>query len=272
MKKKIGIAAGCAAGIFLLVLLLLFGTASPCGITKKMLAGRIVEAGASLKDNPFAGLFYTGAANAIDKLTETMTPIQCIKADWNMAFGDKGPTIPATTPAEAANNSPAANPPSTSASTTPAPDSNDWQVDTKTSPVDDSTTVSLLKTSNETDTGTFGQKEQAALFVTCQEGNIGAGVLSHQMVKTDYEDGERTSTLTIRWDAEKAYEKTFRVAPASEVMLSEASKDDIKKMLAHKKLLVRYELYDGTTQTFAFDLSELPEKIGPVEKSCHWTP
>jgi hypothetical protein len=83
-KKSFLKYSGAALGIFVLSLLISFGTLAPCGIAKQMIIRQMLE-DKNLKENPFMALGLSVVGNAVD----SMSPLQCAEGAVRMAFDGK---------------------------------------------------------------------------------------------------------------------------------------------------------------------------------------
>ncbi len=93
-KKKLLKFSAIGAFILSLVLLLSFGTLSPCGIAKKILTERMIEkltTDKEMQGNPFGGMAVALIPSMVNNITETLSPPRCAYAAVRMALtGDIG--------------------------------------------------------------------------------------------------------------------------------------------------------------------------------------
>lgn len=263
INKKVAFAIF-GASVLIIFILAAFGTLSPCTITKRMMAERILRTGSMLvaEGNPFAGLFATAGTGALDNLISGLTPLQCIKANIRMATSDDMSAIPGST-AEKFEVEPLKE----------AVEGLIWHEEIKRSPVDDSEMVVYTRPSVESETSIYGDKIRAMIGLACMEGNIGLVIATGEMV--DYDSREypvKTANILVRLDNEPAFQQEFDVTAEGVALRSRNSKSDILRWAKYKKALVRYPTVGGATRTFSFDMTGAAEKLPKLQKACNWTP
>jgi hypothetical protein len=99
MRKQL-LKYGTGSAIVLsLMLLLFYGTLSPCGIAKKMMMSRMVETMGSDKqrnENPFSGLAMAVGINMVNNVFDSLSPPRCAYAALRIGFGADPGVMPAS--------------------------------------------------------------------------------------------------------------------------------------------------------------------------------
>ncbi len=131
----------------------------------------------------------------------------------------------------------------------------EWIVSESKSPIDDSPSVTMFKTSESGD---------QALVLRCKEDTTDA------YIRTDEYLSNESTNVIVRYDSEKAEEQKFSLSTNNSALFFSPAILNIKKMLRSKQLVLRYTSYNGTPHTTTFKIGELSKQIQPLRAACHW--
>lgn len=267
--RKPAVAVGLVLALAVAALLGRFGTLRPCGMLKQELHAQLLRTAltSSTTGNQWemlgAGLGTALGGKMIESVTEGLTPIQCTQAlvrvlgSGEDVFGDKlkpSRTMTATAP--------------TASTVKMRPY---WRATSEKSPIDDSLNVYLSIDADSTVKGWLGEAKTPSLSVRCKENETDVYVNLWARPRTDsglY--GHEHSTLTVRFDEEKAVRERFGLSTDGEAIFFSNGPATAKKLLNYKKLLIEVVPYNSSPQVVTFDLTGLGDQITPLRTACRW--
>jgi len=162
--------------------------------------------------------------------------------------------------------------PGASAATDSGPDqpkAGAWFTDTKTNPVDDTTTVTAILDAKE---GRSRFDGPVSLFIRCQSNTTEMYANWRSYLGNDsnsvYEDWKR---VTVRVGSEQAKEERWDVSTDSQATFAPGSPIALlKRMVEADQLVLQTVPYNESPITAVFDLTGIREAVSPVAKECGW--
>lgn len=146
-----------------------------------------------------------------------------------------------------------------------------WRSSIEKSPIDDRTNVTLSISALEPITDTFSRTVLPMLHVRCQENEtdvyIVLGMTPDMPYSSDHPDH---AAITIRYDDSPAKEQWFPVSTDREAVFFENPISSIKRLLATKKMLIRFTPFNESPRIVNFNVDGLPKVIKPLRKACAW--
>lgn len=131
----------------------------------------------------------------------------------------------------------------------------DWVVNESKSPIDDSPSATILK---------FAEDGNQTLVIRCKEDKTDAYIVTYDFL------GDESTSVIVRYDEEIARKQNFSLSTDSKALFFIPAISNIKTMMKAKKVVIRYNTYNGTFKTVTFKLDGLSEKITSLRKACHW--
>ena len=138
-----------------------------------------------------------------------------------------------------------------------------WDVSITTSEIDDSQKVILSLSSDNTIYSSY-RTERPSLYLRCAENKTEAYIAWGVFLGSD------NTKVLLRYDKEKAKTRRWGLSTDHKATFVRGNIPFIKKLLKHKKLLLRVTPYSDSPVTATFDLRGLNEAIKPLRKACHW--
>lgn len=120
----------------------------------------------------------------------------------------------------------------------------DWKVQTSTSRIDDSKTISLQLFSENSVDPEFGPIP-AVLCITRREGQYLASIAGCPAVNADKHD---QAQVIVRWDKDQATKQQWSVSSSGSVIFAPQEIDFIKKAMISQTLIVRIFTYKGALE------------------------
>lgn len=141
-----------------------------------------------------------------------------------------------------------------------------WQIKREISPIDDSITVILALPANRSIKTKFSFRETyPVLIARCQENKTEVYVVTKTFL------GSATLEVTTRFDKEPAKTQTWFVSTDHKAVFSPGSGVAYaKKLMRHKKLVIRLIPYGENPVWTSFDLLGTTQAIKPLRKACGW--
>jgi len=130
-----------------------------------------------------------------------------------------------------------------------------WLVTESKSPIDDSPSVTMFKSAEFSD---------QTLVLRCKEDKTEAYLITENFL------GDNSTNVIIRFDSENAMKQKFSLSTDNKALFFSHAITNIKKMLKSKKVVIRYNKFNGSPVTLTFNIDDLNEKIMPLRKACHW--
>lgn len=143
-----------------------------------------------------------------------------------------------------------------------------WQVNKETSPIDDSTNVTISLDANSSITGWPKKMFTPTLIVRCKEGKTAAYIITGMSPQVEYRTDE--ATVTLRFDKEEATKYQTSKSTDGEALFFEESIKLIKKMIPHKTMLFGFVPFNSSPVLTTFELGGLSEAVKPVKEICKW--
>lgn len=245
-------------GFTLVLIFLLFGTISPCGIAKQQVRQQFSKANLETDESDkfrLAGQFLglSLVDTMIDRKFDTFTPDQCISMLVRLY---SSPTNPFSQ--EFQNSLPTQH-----VLATPTPKIPEWEVSTSKSPVDDSESVVLRIDSNETIVK-YSQEETPALILRCAEKETAAFISFGVYL------GLRSTTITHRLDKEPAKTQTWSLSTDNKAAFIPKPIQFINELARHEVLFVRVTPYGESPKDLTFKLLGLSDKVEALKSACKW--
>lgn len=182
-------------------------------------------------------------------------------------FGNRGASTPATTTSSTPRTSVAQSSPA--APIAPIPGIQ-WSVQSGTSAIDDSRTVTLRVSSDNQISGRFGGRGHAVLLLRCMENktNVLISFNDHFMA-----DIQGYGNVTYRIDDRKAATKGFEESTDNKwlgLWSGGSAIPFIKGMFGGEKMVVRATPFNESPVEVTFRIGELESKITPLREACGW--
>jgi type VI secretion system protein VasI len=135
-----------------------------------------------------------------------------------------------------------------------------WVVETETSPIDDSKTVTMSLDA-VADEGRGKREASAALIVRLKEGKLQAYYVIDDFISTD------STPVTTRWDEEKAETEDWDVSSNFKAVFHPDPAHVVEKLLKAEKLVIRLTPHGESPRTSTFASSDFVAKIGPLREA-----
>jgi len=271
MKKATAILAA-IIGILAVGFLLRYGALSPCGALKKQLKSHLLS---SVLTDPATdpweragqGLGLALAGPMIDNMVEALTPMQCVRALYRLEV--EGENIFST---QLAGTCPKYGlDVSLTDFSSALSEKPEWRTNTEISPIDESKNVYLWIEAEKPVSGWLENDVRPVLTIRCKENTTNAYINLKMSPKTEYGSyGSEYVYLTLRFDKEDAFQEKFGISTGGEAVFFPDHISYVKRMLRHKRLLIKFTPFNASPQITTFNLEGLSEKIGPLREACHW--
>jgi len=154
--------------------------------------------------------------------------------------------------------------------TTPIATQSKWIVQTKTSPVDDTTNVYVELSGENGILDQYGQKSSITLELTCRENVTAAFFIFGGYFMSDLEG---RGTVTYRIDKQAAQNKNFTVSTDNKALglwSGGTAIPFIKSLLDGQRLYVEATPFSDNAVSDFLPISGLKDAISPLRKSCGW--
>lgn len=146
-----------------------------------------------------------------------------------------------------------------------------WKLETKTSPIDDSTNVMLSLESAHTVRGRYRNPARLTIMAFCRENQTSLFVHfgGHFMASSEYHDW---GYLTYRVDKEKAKTSNWQESTSHESLaLSGADAiTTLKDWADGESLFVKATPFSANPVSATFKIAGLREALTPLVKACGW--
>lgn len=267
MKKATKILAA-IVGILSIGFLFRYGTLSPYGALKKQLKTQLIS---SAVTDPATdawgragqGLGLALAGPMIDNMVDTLTPMQCVRALYQLEVEGESILLTPTRPTYSTDHS--------TESSAPLSEKREWRTREESSPIDDSKNTYLSIEADKPVSGWLDKHVRPVLMIRCKEKTIDVLIILGMRPKTEYGTyGSEHTRLTLRFDKEDAFQERLGVSTDGEAVFFPDHASYVKRMLAHKCLLVEFTPSNASPQITTFNLEGLSEKIGPLREACDW--
>ncbi len=143
-----------------------------------------------------------------------------------------------------------------------------WNVKKETSPIDDSTNVTISLDAETSISGWPGKKYTPMLVMRCKENKTDFFIVTGMTPQVEYETD--TATVTLRLDKEKAINYRTSKSTDGEALFFSQSINLIKKISKHSTMLFQFVPFNSSPAITTFDLRGLPEAIKPLREVCKW--
>jgi type VI secretion system VasI family protein len=131
----------------------------------------------------------------------------------------------------------------------------DWIVIASKSPIDDSPSVMISRSAE------IGEQ---TLVIRCAENKTDAYIITNDFL------GDESKSVIVTYDGEKARKQQFLLSTNKRALFFSPAISDIKTMMKSKKVVIRYDTYNGMAKTVTFKLDGLSEKVASLRKACNW--
>jgi type VI secretion system protein VasI len=139
-----------------------------------------------------------------------------------------------------------------------------WIVSTEKSPINDSTNVVLLL-SSEQEVHSGYETVSPTLVIRCNEGETNAYISWNLYLGID------STTMLTRLDKNPASTKTVSISTNNKAVFMPGSGISFAKQLSsHKTLLTQITPYSQNPVMATFDVNGLPDAIKPLRAACKW--
>ena len=142
-------------------------------------------------------------------------------------------------------------------------DKGKWYTSIDTSEIDDTKNV-ILTLSAENAIYSRYRTERPTLYLRCAENKTEAYINWNVFLGSD------SIKVLLRYDKEKAKTRRWDTSTDHKSLFVRGNIPFIKKLLKHKKLLVKVTPYSESPVTTTFDVRGLKEAIKPLREACHW--
>jgi len=239
----------------IILLTVMYGTPSPCGILKKKMYADMREITSEQGAGGFLGAAL--AIKAIESNIDSLTPLECTRAlvDYSnrslLNAYDSAVSRSKNTYSEPIIVKP------------------EWRITKETSPIDDSTNVFLYITiTGNNDIRGWSGEATPSLALRCKEDKTKAWINAGVYLDPDYRTND--VTMTLRWDKTQAVKTKLSASTDRKAGFFKRQISTAKKMLGHKLLTVQLTPDNSGEQVTSFDLTGLPDKLPELRKACHW--
>jgi hypothetical protein len=148
-----------------------------------------------------------------------------------------------------------------------------WSQQQTKSPMDDGETLSFKLPARARITGSRGRTALPMLVLQCREKQ--PAPLSDHEIKAYVLMGVRTSVGTksvrVRFDTEEPAAYVVFLADGADGVLFVESKDLVKSMTKHARMMVEYLPFNWEPQHATFDLSGIEDVVPKLRSACRWT-
>src|SRR5690606_34291710 len=107
----------------------------------------------------------------------------------------------------------------------------DWMMLESKSPIDDSPSITLLKSA---------EQGNQALVIRCRENKTDAYILTENYLSDESEN------VLLRYDESKAESHKLSLSTDKKALFFNPAISNIKAIMAAKRIIVRYRIYNGT--------------------------
>lgn len=145
-----------------------------------------------------------------------------------------------------------------------------WVVTEKTSPMDDSKTVRMLASSNESIPSRFGLgSDRINLRIRCEENST---EMYFQFSGHHMADIQGYGKVRMRVDEGDVFSRSMRVSTSNKALglWSGSGIGTIKRFFGGDTLVVQATPYGESQITVTFDLTGIEEEIQPLREACNW--
>lgn len=143
-----------------------------------------------------------------------------------------------------------------------------WRVNRETSRIDDSTNVVISLSAESSISGWPGKRHTPLLILRCKEKKTEAYIVTGMSPQVEY--GTDGSTVTLRFDKDKATKYHTSKSTNGEALFFDQSVGLIKKMLGHTTLLFEFVPFNSSPAMTTFDLRGLADAVKPLKETCKW--
>ncbi len=145
----------------------------------------------------------------------------------------------------------------------PVIDKGKWVISDEISEIDDSRNVTLFLSADNEISSSY-KTVTPTLILRCSENK------TETYINWDMFLGSSSIKVLLRHDKEKAKTRRWDTSTDHKATFVRGNIPFIKKLLKHKKLLIKITPYSASPVTTTFDLRGLEEAIKPLRKACHW--
>lgn len=145
-----------------------------------------------------------------------------------------------------------------------------WFVSEETSPMDDSKTVRMLASSNESITNRFGRgSDHINLKIRCKENTT---AMYFQFEGHHMADIQGYGQVKMRVDDGQAFTRGMSVSTDNTALGLWRGNGigTIKRFFGGDKLVMQATPYGESKITTTFDLTDIKDEIKPLRQACHW--
>lgn len=149
-------------------------------------------------------------------------------------------------------------------------DAGKWEVTEDVSKFDDSRTVFLRLTSEDTHPGKFGGQTHSYLAIACREHDTNLWMTFADSFMSSNTGG---GSVTYRLDSDPAESKPFTESNNNKSLglwSGSSSVPFAKAMIGKDRLVVRATPYNASSVTATYDIRGLSKAIEPLRAACDW--
>lgn len=143
-----------------------------------------------------------------------------------------------------------------------------WRVSTEVSPIDDSKNVHAFLQAESPISGWLSKEILPSLNLRCKENKTEMYIVTGMKPRVEYDID--TTTVTLRFDKEKAAKYSTGKSTDGEALFFRKNVGLIKKMMNHSTMLFEFVPFNSSPAMTTFNLSGLSEAIKPLRDACKW--
>lgn len=143
-----------------------------------------------------------------------------------------------------------------------------WTVNTKTSPIDDSSNVFVFLNAEQPIKGWISEITPT-LIMRCAENKT--EIFIRTGVQADVEYGSTgMATVTLRFDKEKAFKVKAHKSTDNKALFFQKPISFIKQMIEHEKMLFQFVPFNSSPTYTTFEISGGKKAVQPLREECGW--
>lgn len=144
--------------------------------------------------------------------------------------------------------------------------SNEWKIQTKISPLDDSESVYISLKSKDLLNGWPRISFAPEIVLRCKENKL------ESFIRTDMSDSGDFTKVTLRFDDYAAYSENWSNSSNKKALFVRSNniEEFINKTLVFDKLYFQITPFNSNPTSATFNLSGLKKHMYSLEKSCNW--
>jgi len=145
-----------------------------------------------------------------------------------------------------------------------------WRVTEDVSLIDDSRTVFLRLTSEDSHPGRFGGREKSYLAIACRENTTS---LWMTFADNFMSSNAGSGSVTYRIDDEEARSQGFRESNDNSALglwNGSTAIPFVKRLIGNERLVVRATPFSESSVTATYDIRGLENAIVPLRQACNW--